>query len=86
MNKILITLIILVGLSISCTKCETCTTTTTIQEPNAGWGGGYITTQGPTTTFDACGDALEDAEGSSTRTSYIGPLGEIITTTNTTCK
>jgi hypothetical protein len=86
MKKTITSLLVVASLAtLSCKKCATCTTTTTIQQPNTGWGGGYITTQGPTTTFDACGETLKEAHGNTTRSSYIGPLGEVISTTKTTC-
>ena len=86
MKKTITSLLLVASLAtLSCKKCATCTTTTTIQQPNTGWGGGYITTQGPTTTFDACGGELKDADGKSTRTSYMGPYGEVVSTTKTKC-
>ena len=70
----------------SCTKCETCTQTiTTITKPSTPTPGGYSATNVSTSTFEACGDNLKQADGSTYNSTASSGGITVTSTTRTNC-
>jgi hypothetical protein len=69
----------------SCTKCETCTQTITTTTKTSTPTPGYPTTDVSTSTFEACGDNLKQADGSTYNSTASSGGITVTSTMRTNC-
>lgn len=69
----------------SCTKCETCTQTITTTTKTSTPTPGYPTTDITTSTFEACGDNLKQADGSTYNSTASSGGITVTSTMRTNC-